>query len=72
MVLIHLVKVLYSRLKFNKMNKNKVGRPEDNRDILKVSLLSKTKKSLNYSIRLKDGVSITEGLNEIIKQIEKK
>ena len=50
----------------------KVGRPEDNRDILKVSLLSKNNKSINYSIRLKEGISITEGLQEIIKQIEKR
>jgi len=54
------------------MKNKKVGRPEDNRDILKVSLLSKNKKSQNYSIRLKDGVSITEGLKEIINQIDKK
>lgn len=50
----------------------KVGRPKDNRDILKVSLLSKTNKSINYSIRLKDGVSIEEGLQEIIKELENK
>lgn len=54
------------------MNKSKVGRPQDNRDILKVSLLSKTNKSINYSIRLKDGVSITDGLQEIIKQLKNK
>jgi len=47
------------------------GRPQDNRDILKVSLLSKTNKSINYSIRLKDGVSIADGLQEIIKQLKK-
>jgi len=53
------------------MKQNKAGRPQDNRDVLKVSLIGKNKKSLNYSIRLKDGVSITEGLKQIINQIEK-
>jgi len=53
------------------MDNKKLGRPQDHRDILKVSLICKSKKSQNYSIRLKDGVSITDGLKEIINQIEK-
>jgi len=50
----------------------KVGRPKDEREVLKISLIGKGKKSQNYSIRLKYGVSITEGLKEIINQIEKR
>jgi len=39
---------------------------------IKVCILNASEKSQNYSIRLKDGVSITEGLKEIINQIEKR
>jgi len=60
-------------MKKNERNSGaKAGRPQDNRAVLKVSLISKNQKSQNYSIRLKDGVSITEGLKEIINQIDKK
>jgi hypothetical protein len=39
---------------------------------IKVCILNLEDKSINYSIRLKDGVSITDGLQEIIKQLENK
>jgi hypothetical protein len=47
-------------------------RPKDTKTKIVVQIQPFNKKSLNYSIRLKEGVSITEGLNEIIKQIEKR
>jgi len=37
---------------------------------IKVCILNASENSINYSIRLKDGVSITDGLKEIIKQSE--
>jgi len=54
------------------MSNKKLGRPKDERTRVKVIIEPFNNKSLNYSIRLKDGVSITEGLQEIIKQIEKR
>lgn len=67
-----ILSIIHHLIVYNMKDKSKVGRPQDNRDILKVSLLSKTNKSINYSIRLKDGVSITDGLQEIIKQLKNK
>jgi len=56
-----------------KKNENKkLGRPKDERTRVKVIIEPFNQKSQNYSIRLKDGVSITEGLKEIINQIEKR
>jgi len=45
-------------------------RPKDTKTKIVVQIQPFNQKSINYSIRLKDGVSITDGLKEIIKQSE--
>jgi len=45
-------------------------RPKDTKTKIVVQIQQFNQKSINYSIRLKDGVSITDGLKEIIKQSE--
>jgi len=47
-------------------------RPKDTKTKIVVQIQPFNQKSQNYSIRLKYGVSITEGLKEIINQIDKK
>lgn len=62
-------------LKINVIEKffmKKLGRPKDERTRVKVIIEPFNNKSINYSIRLKDGVSIADGLQEIIKQLENK
>jgi len=47
-------------------------RPKDKKTKIVVQIQPFNQKSQNYSVRLKDGVSITEGLKQIINQIEKR
>lgn len=47
-------------------------RPKDTKTKIVVQIQPFNQKSINYSIRLKDGVSIADGLQEIIKQLENK
>jgi len=47
-------------------------RPKDTKTKIVVQIQPFNNKSINYSIRLKDGVSITDGLQEIVKQLKNK
>ena len=47
-------------------------RPKDTKTKIVVQIQPFNQKSINYSIRLKDGVSIADGLQEIIKQLKNK
>jgi len=49
-----------------------LGRKPDGRNKVKVILEIGKQKSINYSIRLKEGMTLIQGLEEIINQIKNK